>query len=91
MTDYTRNERLAPLPGRAPWAKNLEHAILAVELQGRPLETMSSISSGDYFTLKNVGLKHISHQLRGKLGGQENLIEKMNPSSQSENLAALLE
>ncbi|KAH9952071.1 hypothetical protein B0H21DRAFT_12289 [Amylocystis lapponica] len=92
VTDYTsRSDMVAIAPSAAPSA--LTDRVLKVWLHDGQIATSKNLEPGDLISILNVRLKASgsTHLLAGRLGGNQRLINKLQPhGSSNEDLKALL-
>ncbi|KAJ3555854.1 hypothetical protein NM688_g2350 [Phlebia brevispora] len=95
VTDYTPRKDLAAIPATARWTGNLsDDRILKIALSDTPAETAKTLSGSDYIAMRRLRLKSFKSggiDVSGRLGGDEQMVFKLNPADTgNSNFVALL-
>jgi hypothetical protein len=93
VTDYTIRADLAPVLPASWWDDSLENRIVRIDLRDEQSEKAQTMKPGTFFRINNLNLLcRVKGRLSGLLGGNDNLITKLNLNNSSNvELAALLE
>ena len=93
MTDYTSHPHLGIIAAGEPWSKGLERCIAKIRLSQEQRDIIESGVPGDIYIIRKLRLKYSATDecFRGFLGGNEKLIQMLNPNNtENEHLNGLL-
>jgi hypothetical protein len=91
VTDYSERFDLHRYPNQE-WASSLDGRVLRIDLWDGQIQMAKSVQSGLFYSIQKLRLrKDLTKMMIGRLGGPERLINLLNPITNKENLAPLLE
>jgi hypothetical protein len=87
VTDYTSRSELSSFYVKESWGRGLEGRILTIQLLNEQVKRANSLEAGAYYKIKNLRLKNnvIERQFMGQLGGEEVLIQMLDPNNRENN------
>ena len=87
-TDYSSRDDFAPIPPKATWAKGLENLVVRFVLSEGQSLIAKFLKPGDFcrFDKMRLRLDRDSRRVIGFIGGNEDLMAKLNPKNK-ENAA----
>ncbi|KAF9469263.1 hypothetical protein BDZ94DRAFT_1244088 [Collybia nuda] len=92
VTDYTsRAELLSPFSNE-PWTVGLRGMVVKILLQEGQVEVSNIVVKGEYYLINNLRLKPstVASQFLGYLGGNDDLVQKINVKKDNNKFDALL-
>ncbi|KAF6763897.1 hypothetical protein DFP72DRAFT_873698 [Ephemerocybe angulata] len=87
-TDYTSRKDLGGVPSNAPWAEGLKNRVVKFVLADGQSTIAEAVKPGDFCRFNKMRLKRDGSKgyIIGHMGGNQNLMEKLNPKNKDNRL-----